>query len=39
MQTSLGVLHREVKAEHTYFGYESKPDTLIAFSFAVRPQR
>lgn len=38
-QTSLGVLHREVKAEHTYYGYESKPDTLVAFSFAVRPER
>lgn len=37
MQTSLGVLHREVKAQHTYFGYLSKPDTLAAFSFAVRP--
>ena len=37
MQTSLGVLHREVKAEHTYFGYISKPDSLVAFSFAVRP--
>jgi hypothetical protein len=37
MQTSLGVLHREVKAEHTYFGYTSKPDTLAAFSFAFRP--
>lgn len=39
MQTSLGVLHREVKAEHTYFGYISKPDSLVAFSFAVRPER
>jgi len=39
MQTSLGVLHREVKAEHHYWGYESKPDTLVAFSFAVRPER
>lgn len=38
-QTSFGVLHREVKAEHTYYGYESKPDTLVAFSFAVRPER
>lgn len=37
MQTSLGVLHREVKGQHTYFGYQSEPDTLAAFSFAIRP--
>lgn len=39
MQTSLGVLHREVKGEHTYFGYTSRPDTMAAFSFAIRPGR
>lgn len=38
MQTSLGVLHREAKAQHAYFGYQSEPDTLVAFSFAVRPR-
>lgn len=38
MQTSLGVLHREAKAEHAYFGYQSEPDTMVAFSFAIRPR-
>lgn len=38
MQTSLGVLHREAKAQHAYFGYQSEPDTMVAFSFAVRPR-
>jgi len=37
MQTSLGVLHREAKAQHTYFGYTSRPDTVAGFTFAVRP--
>ena len=37
MQTSFGVLHREAKAEHTYFGYTSRPDTVAGFTFAVRP--
>lgn len=39
MQTSLGLLHREAKAQHAYFGYQSEADTLVAFSFAVRPQK
>lgn len=38
MQTSLGVLHREAKAQHAYFGYQSEADTMVAFSFAVRPR-
>ncbi|CAN7191770.1 DUF2219 family protein [Phenylobacterium sp. LjRoot219] len=38
MQTSLGVLHREAKAQHAYYGYQSEGDTLVAFSFAVRPR-
>jgi len=37
MQTSFGVLHREAKAQHTYFGYVSRPDTVAGFTFAVRP--
>jgi hypothetical protein len=39
MQTSLGVLHREVKAQHAYYGYQSKADSVVAISFAVRPER
>jgi len=39
MQTSLGVLHREAKAQHAYFGYQSEADTMVAFSFAVRPRQ
>jgi hypothetical protein len=38
MQTSLGVLHREAKAQHAFHGYQSEPDTMVAFSFAVRPR-
>ena len=38
MQTSLGFLHREAKAQHAYYGYQSEPDTMVAFSFAVRPR-
>ena len=37
MQTSFGVLHREAKAEHAYYGYQSKADSVVAFSFAIRP--
>ena len=37
MQTSLGVLHREVKAQHAYYGYQSKADSVVAVSFAIRP--
>jgi hypothetical protein len=40
MQTSLGFLHREMKNNHTIYGLDvPKSDSLVAFSFAVRPRR
>jgi hypothetical protein len=38
-QTSLGLLHREVKGAHLMWGQDTKADTLLALSFAVRPGR
>lgn len=38
-QTSLGLLHREVKGAHLMWGQDTKADTLLALSFAVRPRR
>ena len=39
MQTSLGVVHREVKGKHRIFGQETRDDTVAAFTFSYRPQR
>lgn len=39
MQTSFGVLHREVKGEHLYWGTATKPDTVAGFTFAIRPPK
>lgn len=39
MQTSLGLIHREIKGEHMIWGQETKEDSLIAFSFAIKPRR
>jgi hypothetical protein len=39
MQTSLGYVHREIKGLHTIFGQDAKADSLVAFTFAVRPGR
>ena len=39
MQTSFGVLHREVKGEHLYWGTATKPDTVAGVTFAIRPPR
>ncbi len=39
MQTSFGVIHREVKGEHRIWGQSTKDDTLAAFSFSIRPRR
>ena len=38
MQTSLGVIHREVKGQHRIWGQETKQDSMVAFSFAIRPR-
>jgi hypothetical protein len=39
MQTSFGVLHREVKGEHLYWGTATKPDTVAGITFAIRPPK
>jgi hypothetical protein len=39
MQTSFGVLHREVKGEHLYWGTANKPDTVAGITFAIRPPK
>lgn len=39
MQSSLGVIHREVKGRHMIFGQETRDDTVAAFTFSLRPQR
>jgi hypothetical protein len=36
MQSSFGFIHREVKGEHMIFGQDTKPDSLVAFSFSIR---
>jgi hypothetical protein len=37
MQTSFGYIHREVKGQNLLFGLDSKPDSMVAFSFSIRP--
>ena len=37
MQTSFGYIHREVKGQNMLFGVDPKADSVVAFSFAIRP--
>jgi hypothetical protein len=39
VQTSLGVVHREVRGENMIFGQKTRDDTVAAFSFSIRPGR
>ena len=39
MQTSLGYIHREVKGEHMVFGQETIEDSVVAFTFSLKPQK
>lgn len=39
MQSSFGVIHREVKGRHMVFGQQTRNDTVAAFTFSFRPQR
>jgi hypothetical protein len=39
MQSSFGVIHREVKGQHLSFGVETRDDTVAAFTFSLRPQK
>jgi Uncharacterized protein conserved in bacteria (DUF2219). len=38
MQSSFGVIHREVKGDHMVFGQHTRDDTVAAFTFSIRPQ-
>ncbi|MCR5877746.1 lipid A deacylase LpxR family protein [Phenylobacterium sp. J367] len=37
VQTSFGVVHREVRGENMIFGQKTTDDTVAAFTFAIRP--
>lgn len=39
LQSSFGVIHREVKGRHMVFGQQTRDDTVAAFTFSLRPQR
>ena len=39
MQTSFGYIHRTVKGQHMIMGQKSEADSLVAFSFSVKPGR
>jgi len=39
VQSSFGVIHREVKGNHMVFGQTTRDDTVAAFTFSFRPQR
>jgi hypothetical protein len=39
VQTSLGLVHREVKGKHMIMGQDTKDDTLLAFSLSIKPRR
>jgi hypothetical protein len=39
VQTSFGVVHREVRGENMIFGQKTQDDTVAAFSFSIRPGR
>jgi hypothetical protein len=37
LQTSFGYIHREVKGQNMLFGVDPKADSVVAFSFSIRP--
>ena len=39
IQTSVGFVHREVKGEHLLQGVDPHADSMVAFSFSVRPRK
>jgi len=39
LQSSVGFVHREVKGLHMIYGQETIADSLVAFSFSVKPGR
>ena len=39
MQSSFGVIHREVKGAHMIWAQDTRDDTVAAFTFSIRPGR
>lgn len=39
LQSSFGVIHREVKGRHMIFGQLTRDDTVAAFTFSLKPRR
>ena len=39
VQTSLGYIHREVRGQNELWGIDAKPDSMVAFSFSIRPHQ
>jgi hypothetical protein len=37
VQSSFGYIHREVKGQNRLWGLDTKPDSMVAFSFSIRP--
>lgn len=38
MQTSVGLIHREVKGDHAIWGQQFKTDSMVALSFSIKPK-
>ena len=38
LQTSVGLIHREVKGDHAIWGQEFKTDSMVALSFSIKPK-
>lgn len=39
VQSSFGVIHREVKGRHMVWGQQTRDDTVAAFTFSLKPQK
>ena len=39
LQSSFGLIHREVKGQHMIWGQQTRDDTIAAFSLSIKPQR
>lgn len=39
MQTSFGYIHREVKGDYMVYGQETKEDSVVAFTFSIKPEK
>jgi hypothetical protein len=39
LQSSFGLIHREVKGQHMIWGQQTRDDSLVAFSLSIKPQK